>query len=80
MHRKIPALSSERFARLLERSGAQFVRQRRTDHAIYERTGHGRIWRAPVQMGKSELSPKYMKRVFRQLGYTDEEIDEALER
>ncbi len=73
-------MSSERFARLLERSGARLMRQRRTDHAIYERTGHGRVWRAPVQMGKSELSPKYIKRVFRQLGYTDEEIVEALGR
>ena len=29
-------------------------------------------------MGKKELSPKYMKLVLRQLGFTDEEIDALL--
>jgi len=28
-----------------------------------------------VVMGKRELSPKYMKVVLRQLGFSDEEID-----
>ena len=33
---------------------------------------------APVVIGKQELSPKYTKTVFRQLGFTDEEIDAVL--
>ena len=71
---KIPSLSSRKFVRLLEKNGAHFVRQRGTSHAIYERVWGGITWRAPVVMGKSELSPKYIKLVLRQLGFSDEEI------
>ncbi len=34
---KIPAMSSKDLAALLEKSGAWFVRQGSTDHAIYAR-------------------------------------------
>jgi predicted RNA binding protein YcfA (HicA-like mRNA interferase family) len=71
---KIPSLSSRKFVRLLEKHGAYFVRQRGTSHAIYERVTEGITRRAPVVMGKSELSPKYIKLVLRQLGFSDEEI------
>jgi hypothetical protein len=40
----------------------------------------GIIRRAPVVMGKSELSPKYIKLVLRQLGFSDEEIDGMFKR
>ena len=33
------------------------------------------MYRAPVVMGKKELSSKYMKLVLRQLDFTDEEIE-----
>jgi hypothetical protein len=64
--------------RLLEKAGAVFVRQGRTDHAIYSRIVRGRRYSAPVQMGKKTLDPIYCKRVFRQLRFTDEEIDKLL--
>ena len=38
----------------------------------------GTVYRAPVVRGRRELSPKYMKVVLRQLGFTDEEIDTLL--
>ncbi|MGQ9627441.1 MAG: type II toxin-antitoxin system HicA family toxin [Anaerolineae bacterium] len=71
---KIPSLSSKKFLRLLERNGAHFVRQRGTSHAIYERQAGGKMWRAPVLTGKKQLSPWYIRLVFQQLGFSDEEI------
>ena len=79
MPKLIPAMSSRKFVRLLENGGARFVRQRGTSHAIYERVVNKVKLRAPLVMGKRGLSPKYMKTVFRQLGFTDEEIDAVLE-
>jgi len=76
--KKIPPMSSKKFVKLLARGGARFVRQRSTSHAIFEREKERKMYRAPVVMGKKELSPKYMKLVFRQLGFTDEEIEALL--
>ena len=78
MPKRIPAMSSKKFARLLTHGGAIFVRQKGTSHAIFERDKEREVYRAPVVMGKRELSPKYMKLVLKQLGFTDEEIDALL--
>ena len=78
MSKKIPPMSSKKFVKLLARGGARFVRQRSTSHAIFEREKERKMYRAPVVMGKKELSPKYMKLVLRQLGFTDEEIEALL--
>ena len=75
MPKRIPAMSSKKFVKLLTCGGAIFVRHGSTSHAIFEREKEGTTYRAPVVMGKRELSPKYMKVVLRQLGFTDEEID-----
>ncbi|OIP31421.1 MAG: hypothetical protein COW04_11200 [Deltaproteobacteria bacterium CG12_big_fil_rev_8_21_14_0_65_43_10] len=72
---KIPSMSSKELVRLLEKGGARFVRQGSTDHAIYSKTIDGKRYSAPVQMGKKTLDPVYCKRVFRQLKFTDEEIE-----
>jgi predicted RNA binding protein YcfA (HicA-like mRNA interferase family) len=77
---KIPSLSSRKFASLLEKHGTYFVRQQGTSHAIYERVAEGIARRAPVLMGKSELSPKYIKLVLRQLGFSNEEIARMFKR
>jgi len=78
MPKRIPAMSSRKFVRLLEKGGARFVRQKGTSHAIYERIVNHVKLRAPVVMDKRELSPKYTKTVFRQLSFTNEEIDDVL--
>ncbi|MGA7878095.1 MAG: hypothetical protein WCA08_20720 [Desulfoferrobacter sp.] len=78
MH-KIPSLSSKELSKMLERGGASFVRQGKTDHAIYSRIVQGRRYSAPVQMGKKSLDPAYCKRVLRQLKFTDEEIEALLQ-
>ncbi|MDI6810630.1 MAG: type II toxin-antitoxin system HicA family toxin [archaeon] len=78
MSKKVPPMSSKKFVKLLARGGARFVRQRGTSHAIFEREKDGRMYRAPVVMGRRELASKYMKLVLRQLGFTDEEIEALL--
>ena len=78
MYKKILPMSSKKFIKLLARGDVRFVRQRSTSHAIFEREKEGTVYRAPVVMGKKELSPKYMKLVLRQLGFTDEEIQSLL--
>ena len=76
MPARIKPLSSREFRRLLEKNNARFVRQKGTSHAIYERRASGMAHRAPVIANAKELSPKYIKLVLRQLGFTDIEIEE----
>ena len=76
--RKIPSLSSKELVRMLEKGGATFVRQGRTDHAIYYRMVEGKRFSAPVQMGKKTLDPVYCKRLLRQLKFTDVEVEKLL--
>jgi predicted RNA binding protein YcfA (HicA-like mRNA interferase family) len=75
---KIPSFSSKELVRLLEKGGAEFVRQGPTNHAIYSRIVKGKRYSAPVQMGKKTLDPIYCKRVAKQLKFTDEEIQQLL--
>jgi len=75
---KVPAMSSKALVKLLERGGAVFVRQGKTDHAIYSRRIEGKRYSSPVQMGKKTLDPVYCKRVLRQLKFTDEKIEKVL--
>jgi predicted RNA binding protein YcfA (HicA-like mRNA interferase family) len=76
---KIPSMSSKELLRVIEKGGGVFVRQGATDHAIYSRIIEGRRYSAPVQMGKKSLDPVYCKRILRQLGFTDEEIEKLLD-
>ena len=76
---KLPSISSNKLVKLLNKGGAVFVRQGKTDHAIYSRMVQGNSYSAPVQMGKKTLDPIYCKRIFRQLRFTDEEIEKLLQ-
>lgn len=75
---KIPSMSSKKLIKLLEKGGAIFIRQGKTDHAIYSKTIERKRYSAPVQMGKKTLDPIYCKRVMRQLKFTDKEIKSLL--
>lgn len=75
----MPSMSSTKLSKLLEKGGAGFVRQKRTDHAIYARIVKGKRYSAPVIMGKKTLDPNYCKRIFRQLKFKDKEIEKLLE-
>jgi len=72
---KLPSMSSRELVRILEKGGAVFVRQGKTDHAIYARMVEDKRYSTPIQMGKKTLDPIYCKRVLRQLKFTDEEIE-----
>jgi predicted RNA binding protein YcfA (HicA-like mRNA interferase family) len=75
---KLPSMTSKELTKLLVKGDAEFVRQGKTDHAIYSRIVEGKRYSAPVQMGKKTLDPIYCKRVLRQLKFTEEEIEELL--
>jgi predicted RNA binding protein YcfA (HicA-like mRNA interferase family) len=79
MMSKFPSLSSKQLVKILQKGGAVFVRQGKTDHAIYSRIVKGKRYAAPVQMGKKSLDPVYCKRVLKQLQFGDDEIKEFLE-
>lgn len=74
---RIPSMSSKKLCKLLEKGGATFVRQK-GDHAIYARVVKGKRFSAPVMSGKKTLDPNYCKRIFRQLKFTNNEIEEIL--
>jgi predicted RNA binding protein YcfA (HicA-like mRNA interferase family) len=76
---KFPSLSSRQLVKIIQKGGAVFVRQGKTDHAIYARIVDGRRYSAPVQTGKKSLDPVYCKRVLKQLHFTDNEINELIE-
>jgi predicted RNA binding protein YcfA (HicA-like mRNA interferase family) len=71
---KIPSFSSKKFKALLEKNGVYFERQGKTDHAIFVRETSQGKFAAPVQMGKNELDPHYIKLVLKQLGFSNDEI------
>ena len=75
---KVPSMSSAKIVKLLEKGGAVFIRQGKTDHAIYSRIVEGRRYSVPVQMGKKTLDPIYCKRVWRQLKFSNKEIEDIL--
>lgn len=78
MPHKIPPMPSRKFVALLAKGNARLIRQRGTSHAIFERISGGITYHAPVVMAKDELSSHYILIVLRQLGFTDDEIDNLL--
>ncbi len=75
MRKKIPPMPSRELVRLVEQAGGRFKRHGKGDHDIFERVVEGRRKVAPIQMAKRELRPEYCLQVFRQLGLTDDEIN-----
>ena len=78
MPKNVPSLKPKELLRILVAGGCFFLRHGKGDHDIYLRTVEGRKRIAPIEMGAGELSPPYVIRIFRQFGFTDQEIDELL--
>jgi hypothetical protein len=78
MPKNIPSLTPRELLRILLAGGCSFLRHEKGDHDIYLRIAEGRKRIAPIDMGAGELSPPYVIRIFRQFGFTDQEIDELL--
>ena len=78
MPKNIPSLKPRELIRLLEKAGCSFYREGKGDHTIYIRTLESRKRAVPIDMGARELSPPYVLRIFRQFGFTDDEIERML--
>lgn len=78
MPKNIPSLKPKELIRLLELGGCTFYREGKGDHRLYIRYHEGEKRVVPIDMGAGELSPAYILRIFRQFGYTDDEIQKLL--
>jgi hypothetical protein len=62
----------------LEKAGCTFYREGKGDRSLYSRIVEGTKRVVPIDMGAKEMSPAYVLRIFRQFGFTDEEIENCL--
>ena len=79
MPKNVPSLKPKGLIRLLESARCKFYREGKGDHRLYIRYLVNRKRVVPIDMGARELSPLYVLRIFRQFGFTDEEIKGILE-
>lgn len=78
MPRNMPALKPKELIKLLEKGGCTFYREGKGDHSLYTRKVEGQRRVVPVDMGAGEMSPAYVLRIFRQFGFTNQEIESLL--
>lgn len=78
MPRNMPALKPKELIKLLEKGGCTFYREGKGDHSLYTRDVEGQQRVVPIDMGAGEMSPAYVLRIFRQFGFTNEEIESVL--
>lgn len=78
MPKNIPSLKPKELIRILRCGGCDFYRNGKGDHRLYMRYYEGKKRVVPIDMGAGELSPPYVLRIFRQFGFTDNEIEELL--
>jgi len=78
MPKNIPSLKPKEVIRILELGGCAFLREGKGDHKIYFRYLEGKKRVVPIDMGTNELSPPYVLRIFRQFGFSDDEIEDLL--
>mgnify|MGYP001570563818 CR=1 FL=1 len=78
MPKNIPSLKPRELIHLLEVGGCAFHREGKGDHRLYIRYLEGKKRVVPIDMGAREFSPVYVLRIFRQFGFTDDEIEGLL--
>lgn len=78
MPKNLPSLKPKQLIKILERSGCVFYREGKGDHRLYAREFEEETRIVPIDMGAKEMSPAYVLRIFRQFGFTDEEIEEMI--
>ncbi|MEW6104386.1 MAG: type II toxin-antitoxin system HicA family toxin [bacterium] len=76
--RKISSMSSKKLIRLITKGGAEFDREGKGDHIIYKRMVKGRLMKAPILENKQELPGIYCLMIFKQLGFSDGEINKLV--
>jgi predicted RNA binding protein YcfA (HicA-like mRNA interferase family) len=75
MPRNIPSLKPKELIRILESGGCRYLREGKGDHRLYVRYSEGKRRVVPIDMGANELSPPYVLRIFRQFGFSNDEIE-----
>jgi predicted RNA binding protein YcfA (HicA-like mRNA interferase family) len=75
MPKNIPSLKPKQLIKILEKAGCEFYREGKGDHSLYIREFQEQKRIVPIDMGAKEMSPAYVLRIFRQFGFTDEEIE-----
>ncbi|MBM4333987.1 MAG: type II toxin-antitoxin system HicA family toxin [Deltaproteobacteria bacterium] len=78
MPKNIPSFKPKELIRILERGGCTYYREGKGDHTLYFRYHEGKKRVVPIDMGAKELSPPYVLRIFRQFGFSDNEIETLL--
>jgi predicted RNA binding protein YcfA (HicA-like mRNA interferase family) len=78
MPRNVPALKPKQLIKLLEKGGCSFYREGKGDHRLYIRNVEDQTRIVPIDMGAKEMSPAYVLRIFRQFGFTDQELEALL--
>ncbi|MGV2437786.1 MAG: type II toxin-antitoxin system HicA family toxin [Microcystis novacekii Mn_MB_F_20050700_S1] len=78
MPKNIPSLQPKALIKILEKGGCQFDREGKGDHRLYCRALYNQRRIVPIDIGAKEMSPAYVLRIFRQFGFTDEEIEHLL--
>jgi predicted RNA binding protein YcfA (HicA-like mRNA interferase family) len=76
--KNIPSLKPKELIKILRKGGCEFYREGKGDHRMYFRIVNGMKRVAPIDMGQSEFSPAYVIRIFRQFGFTHQEIETLL--
>lgn len=75
MPKNIPSLKPKQLIKILEKAGCKFYREGKGDHRLYIREFQEEKRIVPIDIGAKEMSPPYVLRIFRQFGFTDEEIE-----
>ncbi len=78
MPKNIPSLKPKELIKILEQGGCQFYREGKGDHRLYMRELEDKKRVVPIDIGAGEISPAYVLRIFRQFGFTDEEIEDLI--
>jgi predicted RNA binding protein YcfA (HicA-like mRNA interferase family) len=78
MPKNIPALKPRELIKILEKGGCRFYREGKGDHCLYTREVEGQRRVVPIDIGAGEMSPAYVLRIFRQFGFSNEEIESLL--
>lgn len=78
MPKNMPSLKPKELIKILEKGGCTFYREGKGDHRLYIREIEGQRRVVPIDMGAGEMPPAYVLRIFRQFGFTDEEIETLL--
>ena len=79
MPKNIPFFKPKQLIKILERGGCTFYREGKGDRCLYIRQFEDMRRVVPMDMGAGEMSPAYVLRIFRQFGFSDEEILSILE-